>query len=190
MSISAVSDATWRGGSPAACASIEAIPASDRYREQSLHHPGIDAMQLRAAAVSDLVSIEVLLRACDLPVAGVVDHLPNFIVAADTGRIIACGGIEYHGDFALIRSIAVATQARGSGFGKAIVSRLLAACRSRSIEAVALRTTTAEDYFARQDFVRVQPGDVPRPLLSSGQFAGVCPASAIVMLKVLCPRSA
>ncbi|AKM02558.1 arsenic resistance N-acetyltransferase ArsN2 [Burkholderia pyrrocinia] len=142
-------------------------------------------MQLRAAAVSDLIPIESLLRASDLPVAGVAEYLPNFIVAVDARSVIACGGIEYHGNFALIRSIAVAAQARGRGLGKTIVSRLLAECRGRAIEAVALRTTTAENYFAGQGFVRVTFGDVPRPLLSSGQFAGVCPASATVMLKVL-----
>ncbi|UVE69726.1 arsenic resistance N-acetyltransferase ArsN2 [Burkholderia pyrrocinia] len=142
-------------------------------------------MSLRAAVVSDLASIEALLRASDLPVAGVAEHLPNFMVAVDTQGIVACGGIEYHGNFALIRSIAVAAQARGGGLGKTIVSRLLAACPSRAVEAVALRTTTAERYFARQGFVRIALSDVPGPLLSSGQFAGVCPASATVMLKVI-----
>lgn len=142
-------------------------------------------MQLRAAAVSDLISIESLLRVSDLPVAGVAEHLPNFIVAVDAQGVIACGGIEYYGNFALIRSIAVAAQARGGGLGKAIVSRLLTECLSRAVEAVALRTTTAESYFSRQGFVRIELGDVPGPLLSSGQFAGVCPASAIVMLKVI-----
>ena len=139
-------------------------------------------MQLRAAAVSDLTSIEALLRAAGLPVAGVADHLPNFIVAMDADGMTACGGIEYHGDFSLIRSIAVAEGARGNGLGKAIVSRLLDACRGRAVEAVVLRTTTAETYFARSGFVRIAPGDVPAPLLASGQFAGVCPASATVML--------
>ncbi|WGY70482.1 GNAT family N-acetyltransferase [Burkholderia cepacia] len=139
-------------------------------------------MQLRAAAVSNLTSIEALLRASDLPVAGVADHLPNFIVAVDADGMTACGGIEYHGNFALIRSIAVAEGARGNGLGKAVVSRLLDACRGRAVEAIVLRTTTAETYFARLGFVRIALGDVPGPLLSSGQFAGVCPASATVML--------
>lgn len=146
-------------------------------------------MQLRAAAVSDLISIEALLRASDLPVAGVADHLSNFIVAADTGGVVACGGIEYHGSFALLRSIAVAVQARGAGLGNAIVSRLLEACRSHAVEAVALRTTTAETYFSRQGFVCIALSDVPGPLLSSGQFAGVCPASATVMLLRIDGRS-
>lgn len=69
--------------------------------------------------------------------------------------------------------------------GKAIVSRLLAQCRSREVEAVALLTTTAEDYFAKEGFMRVARNDVPHLLLASSQFQGVCPGSATVMLKVL-----
>ncbi|MGT0249294.1 arsenic resistance N-acetyltransferase ArsN2 [Burkholderia pyrrocinia] len=158
---------------------------ANHYRLKRLYLSRIGIMQLRTAAPSDLVSIEALLRASDLPVAGVAEHLSNFTVAVDDRTVIACGGIEHYGNFALIRSIAVAAQARGGGLGKTIVSRLLAECRSRAVEAVALRTTTAERYFARQGFVRITLGDVPGPLLSSGQFAGVCPASAAIMLKVI-----
>ena len=142
-------------------------------------------MQLRAAAVSDLVSIETLLRVSNLPTAGAAEHLTNFVVVVNSQGLVACGGIEFHGNFALIRSIAVAEQARGAGVGKAIVSRLLAQCRSRAVEAVALLTTTAEDYFAKEGFMRVARNDVPHLLLASSQFQGVCPGSSTVMLKVL-----
>ncbi|MCI3973873.1 MULTISPECIES: arsenic resistance N-acetyltransferase ArsN2 [Burkholderia] len=111
--------------------------------------------------------------------------LTNFVVVVNSQGLVACGGIEFHGNFALIRSIAVAEQARGAGVGKAIVSRLLAQCRSRAVEAVALLTTTAEDYFAKEGFMRVARNDVPHLLLASSQFQGVCPGSATVMLKVL-----
>ncbi|WP_269502703.1 arsenic resistance N-acetyltransferase ArsN2 [Burkholderia sp. IMCC1007] len=142
-------------------------------------------MQLRSATVSGLVSIEELLREGSLPTAGVAEHLANFIVADDVENVIGCGGIEYHGDFALIRSIAVASHMRGSGIGNAIVSLLLAECTRRAVQAVALRTMTTDSYFARHGFSRVAVDDVPGPLLSSAQFTGVCPASAIVMLKRL-----
>ncbi|ONC62724.1 arsenic resistance N-acetyltransferase ArsN2 [Burkholderia pseudomallei] len=142
-------------------------------------------MQLRSAAVIDLASIEALLRASDLPTAGVAEHVTNFIVAVDSESVIACGGLEFHDAFALMRSIAVAGDARGAGLGKAIVSSLLTECRRRAIQSVVLLTTTAELYFADQGFVRVTREDVPRPLLASAQFQGVCPGSATTMLKVL-----
>ena len=144
-------------------------------------------MQLRSAGLSDLASIEALLRVSDLPTAGVEEHLGNFIVAVEHSAVVACGGVEYHGKYALIRSVAVAEHARGSGLGKAIVSRLLTECRSRAVQSAALLTTTAERYFAEHGFVRVARDEAPYPLLASSQFQGVCPGSAIVMLKVLEP---
>ncbi len=139
-------------------------------------------MHLRSATVSDLTSIEELLRVCSLPTAGIAEHLTHFIVADDSRGLLACGGIEYYERYALIRSIAVAERARSAGLGKAIVSRLLAECRTRAVQSIGLLTTTAEDYFAAQGFVSVARSDVPDALLASSQFQGVCPGSATAML--------
>ncbi|WP_409364297.1 arsenic resistance N-acetyltransferase ArsN2 [Burkholderia sp. Bp9031] len=143
---------------------------------------GVDVMQLRSAALSDLAAIEALLRASNLPVAGVAAHLENFVVLVDPPAVTGCGGIEYYGDFALIRSIAVASDAQRNGHGRAIVARLIAACRAREVQSIGLLTTTAEDYFAGLGFVPVARKDVPRPLLASSQFQGVCPDAATAML--------
>jgi len=141
-------------------------------------------MLLRSAALSDLSSIEALLRASSLPTAGVAEHLEHFVVLVDAANVIACGGIEYHGEFALIRSIVVASPVQGTGLGQAIVARLLAECHTRAVRSIGLLTTTAEDYFASFGFVPVARKDVPGPLLASGQFRGVCPDSATAMLMV------
>ncbi|WP_260436028.1 arsenic resistance N-acetyltransferase ArsN2 [Burkholderia sp. Bp9143] len=132
--------------------------------------------------MADLAAIEALLRASNLPVAGVAEHLGNFIVLADPPDVTGCGGIEYYEDFALIRSIAVASHAQGNGLGRAIVARLIAACRARAVRSIGLLTTTAEDYFTGFGFVPVAREDVPRPLLASSQFQGVCPDAATAML--------
>lgn len=142
-------------------------------------------MHLRSAAAPDLTAIEALLEADDLPTIGVAEHLANFVVGEGSSGIIACGGVEYYGDFALMRSIVIARNARGVGLGKTIVDHLLAECRTRAIRSVALLTTTAEHYFAGQGFAPVARDEVPRPLLASSQCRGVCPTSATTMLKVL-----
>ena len=139
-------------------------------------------MHIRSANASDLASIEALLQTNGLPAAGVAEHLANFAVAEEYPDVVACGGIEYHGEFALIRSIAVAEHVRGSGLGRAILSHLLSECRTHMVRSVTLLTTTAESYFANNGFVRVSRNEVPRPLLASSQFQGVCPASATAML--------
>ncbi|MGR3909040.1 arsenic resistance N-acetyltransferase ArsN2 [Burkholderia sp. SR8] len=141
-------------------------------------------MQLRPAISSDLPSIDRLLRASGLPTAGVVEHVKNFVVLADSAQLLGCGGIEYHGDFALIRSIAVASHAQRRGLGGAIVARLIAECRAHPVQSIGLLTATAERYFAAIGFVSVARTDVPAPLLASSQFQGVCPDAAIAMLMV------
>ncbi|WP_249205763.1 GNAT family N-acetyltransferase [Burkholderia cenocepacia] len=108
---------------------------------------------LRQATESDLTSIEALLRASGLPTAGVAVHLPHFVVAGGVSGIVGCGGIEFHGRHALIRSITVVEHARRAGVGRLLVTRLLAQCRAHAVQSVGLLTTTAEDYFVRQGFV-------------------------------------
>ncbi|AFT84992.1 arsenic resistance N-acetyltransferase ArsN2 [Paraburkholderia phenoliruptrix] len=142
-------------------------------------------MHLRSAVATDLAAIEALLKANELPTAGVAEHLSHFVVAVGPSGTIACGGVEYYAEFALMRSIVVARDARGRGLGDTIIAHLLAACRTRAVRSVALLTTTAEHYFAGQGFAPVARNEVPPPLLASSQFRGVCPASAITMLKVL-----
>lgn len=141
-------------------------------------------MEIRPATVDDLASIETLLHQCGLPVVGVSDHLQDFVVAMEGSTMCGCGGIEHYRDAALLRSIAVAEHARGSGVGQRIVSQLVAACHSLQVRSLVLLTTTAENYFTRQGFVRVARDDVPPLVLASSQFQGVCPGSAASMLRV------
>ncbi|NTZ84826.1 GNAT family N-acetyltransferase [Burkholderia metallica] len=143
-------------------------------------------MAIRCAAVEDLPSIEALLCQRGLPAAGVAGHVQRFVVAIEHSTICGCGGIEYYGDVPLLRSVAVVVaHLRGSGVGRRIVSRLVAACHSRNVQSLVLLTTTAEGYFARLGFVRVARGDVPSSVLASPQFQGVCPGLAVSMLRVL-----
>ncbi|KWK67544.1 arsenic resistance N-acetyltransferase ArsN2 [Burkholderia stagnalis] len=142
-------------------------------------------MHFRSAVVSDLASIEELLRINGLPTEGVAEHMTNFVVAEELSAVVGCGGIEYYDNFALIRSVAVAEHARDSGLGKSIVSHLLTACRAHAVQSVCLLTTTAEEYFAGLGFVRVARHEVPHSLLASSQFQGVCPGSATAMLMAL-----
>ena len=67
-----------------------------------------------------------LLEACGLPTADLTSSRPQFIVACQDGRIIASGALQRcgPGGSALLRSVAVATDARGQGVGRSIVREL------------------------------------------------------------------
>lgn len=68
-------------------------------------------------------------------------HLPDFVVAEVTGRIIGCAGLaRLSPELAEIRSLAVAPEMQGRGIGRALVSFLLQAAREVGIAQVCALT--------------------------------------------------
>jgi arsenate reductase (thioredoxin) len=141
--------------------------------------------RIRPATPSDLRDVETLLTASALPLAGVADALSTYAVAESGGLLVGVTGLEIRGDVALLRSAAVAPEWQGRGLGRALVEHVIADARARHLRALCLLTTTAEDYFPRFGFTRVSRDAVPAALLSTAEFATACPASAVVMEKVL-----
>jgi amino-acid N-acetyltransferase len=110
------------------------------------------------------------------------------MVARDEGHIVGVAAVESYGDAALLRSVAVAAAARGRGCGRAMIEAALAAAGALGAHEVFLLTTTAEGYFPRFGFERVDRRDVPPPVQASVEFTSACPASAVVMRKRLTLR--
>jgi amino-acid N-acetyltransferase len=70
------------------------------------------------------------------------------------------------------------------------VHHVIADAESRGIHALYLLTTTAEQYFPSFGFHPVERADVPEDVRETTEFASACPASAVVMRRVLRPPSA
>ena len=136
-------------------------------------------IDLRSATHDDWPAIAALLVQQHLPLDGAADHLPGFVVATREGVVVGVGGLELHGEAALLRSLAVATH--GQGLGSRLVSALLEQARERRAAVVVLLTTTAAAYFPRFGFMPVTRKEVPHALHASAEFQGACPASATVM---------
>jgi amino-acid N-acetyltransferase len=139
----------------------------------------VNSIALRPATRDDWPAIASLLEQQGLPLEGAADHLDAFIVATRDGVVVGVGGLEHHGEAALLRSLAVATP--GQGLGSRLVATLVAQARARGAAVVVLLTTTAAAYFSRFGFVPVTREDVPHALYASAEFQGACPASATVM---------
>ena len=139
--------------------------------------------ELRSAVASDLPAIERLLSASALPLAGVADALPGFVVAESDGAIVGTAALEVCNDNALLRSVAVAPEWRSRGLGRALVTRVIADAESRGIRALYLLTTTAEHYFPSFGFQPVAREVVPRDVRETEEFQSACPASATVMCR-------
>ncbi len=140
---------------------------------------------VRPALGKDLPGIQALLQRSGLPVAGVEEWLPHFLVAEHEGRMVAVAGLELHGPSALLRSVAVEPDWRGSGLARQLVDRHLSEARERDIKDIYLLTTTAEQYFPRLGFACIGRCDVPVQVQESVEFREACPASAVVMRKML-----
>ena len=141
--------------------------------------------ELRAASAEDYEQVLGLLRAADLPTAGLNRSLADFLVARDGDRVIAAIGLEVYGNAALLRSAVVDTSRRGTGLGGVLVSRLLEHARRRGVREVYLLTTTAERYFPRFGFTRIPREAVAPAVRVSEEFQGACPDSAVAMRKIL-----
>jgi len=144
-------------------------------------------MQIRTADEADLCEIQSLLRANELPVEDISKTLvKGFLVAEGaSGSVIGVGGLEQLGSSVLLRSLAVAREARGTGIARALVARLDDNARSCGRQDVWLLTTTAERFFERAGYERVSREDVPAEVRLCRQFAALCPSTASCMRKRL-----
>jgi amino-acid N-acetyltransferase len=146
---------------------------------------GATTAQLRPAVPADLPAVERLLAASDLPLDGVADALPTFVVAEAGGRLVGVAGLEICCDNALLRSVAVDPEWRSHRLGRALVTRVISDAEARGMRALYLLTTTAERYFPSFGFQRITRDEVPEDVRETQEFRGACPASATVMRRPL-----
>jgi N-acetylglutamate synthase-like GNAT family acetyltransferase len=138
---------------------------------------------VRRAAPSDLGAVERLLASSDLPLEGVREALPTFVVAQAGDDIVGVAGLEVCCDNALLRSVAVHPDWRSHGVGRALVTRVISDAEARGIHALYLLTMTAERYFPSFGFHPVGRDQVPADVRETSEFRSACPASATVMCR-------
>ena len=139
--------------------------------------------RVRAASPRDLPAVERLLAASQLPLDGVREALPTFVVAEWGDDIVGVAGLEVCCDNALLRSVAVADAWRSRGLGRALVSRVVSDAEARGIRALYLLTTTAERYFPSFGFREITRAEVPQDIRETSEFTSACPSSATVMCR-------
>jgi amino-acid N-acetyltransferase len=140
---------------------------------------------VHAAQSADFDAIARLLLDQHLPIDGLRDHLATTLVARAGAAVVGSAALEVYDDGALLRSVAVAQTLQHAGLGRTLVDAAIDLARARGIPALYLLTTTAERYFPRFGFERIERGDVPAGVQRSVEFTSACPASAIVMRKAL-----
>jgi amino-acid N-acetyltransferase len=144
-----------------------------------IERPIIRARPLRSTAVA-------LLQAQGLPVSDITaEHLEHFFFVGLDDSPTGLVGVEIYGTNALLRSLVVAESARTQGVGSALVQHAESYAASHSVGAMYLLTTTAETFFERRGYRRVDRIQAPPAIKLTPEFAGLCPASSAFMIKRL-----
>ncbi|NBP67817.1 MAG: GNAT family N-acetyltransferase [Cytophagia bacterium] len=100
----------------------------------------------------------------------------------DHKQLVASGGLELFGSYALLRSVAVDQEQRGKKFGQQIVHDLLTKAKSLGVTELYLLTETAERFFENKGFTKISREQAPEAILNSSEFKTVCPVSAVCMV--------
>ena len=142
-------------------------------------------LDIQPATKADVPALLALLTEQHLPVDGLTDHLRTTLVAKDSGRVVGSVAIELYADGGLLRSVAVDDALKGQGVGRALTDAAFQMARDQGLRTLFLLTTTAENYFPKFGFERIQRSEVPASVQTSVEFTSACPSSAVVMRRVL-----
>jgi len=146
-------------------------------------------MTIQPAQSSDLAAIQDLLRSIDLPHEDLTPaHLNHFLVAREEDRLSGVVGLEPTRDGALLRSLAVARDARQEGLGTRLVKAVEKRARDVGLRSLYLLTTTAADYFRARGYVEIERDALPEAIQKTDEAAQLCPASATCLQKSLSTR--
>lgn len=142
-------------------------------------------VRIRDAAPQDLPAVHKLIGEASLPLDGWADA--SVVLVAVLGHtVVGTVALERHGagrDAAfLLRSAAVDPANRGHGIGAQLTAAALERVDATDTP-VALLTETAEDYFPRFGFTRVDRAELPAALQASAELRGACPTSAHALLR-------
>jgi amino-acid N-acetyltransferase len=141
-------------------------------------------MTTRATA-ADWPAIEALLVSAALPLDGAAEAFATGIVERQGDALIGIAAIEPFADSAVLRSVAVRDDRRGSGIGQRLVHAAEDLARDRGASELILLTETAEPFFTRLGYDVIDRTDVPDDVAGSIEFAIACPSTAVAMRRRL-----
>ena len=142
-----------------------------------------ESLKVSKVDAFDLDKIKQLLKINELSLEDLKDHLSNFLKIENSDGLIGVIGLEIYGNYALLRSFAVHPDYQSNGIGKSLMKRLIKKSKILDIKEIYLFTTTAEKYFVKYGFKKIELTEVNPSVKESSQFRGSCPKSATIMKK-------
>jgi amino-acid N-acetyltransferase len=150
--------------------------------------PQNHAMVLSCKLIEDQTNFEIFcaqLKASGLPYQDLDFQRDLLVGYYESDELVGTGGLEVHGQYALLRSLSVKLGIRGQSVGTTITNFLIDEAKSKKLRAIFLLTETAREFFLKKGFQELPRQDVPEDIKQSSEFSNVCPTSATVMRLVI-----
>ena len=142
------------------------------------------AWTIERATQADRKPIEQLLADCGGPTEDLVGSWhESFLVAQDCRVITGVVGLETYGSLGLVRSLATLPGHRGQGIASELVERVEERARAVGIVWIYGLTTTAEAFFVKRGYERVDRSEVPEAIRDTAEFRELCPETAVCLRK-------
>jgi amino-acid N-acetyltransferase len=127
-----------------------------------------------------------LLERASLPTSDLTHgHMSHFFYTGSAAEPSGIVGVELLGNDALLRSLVVSPDLRGSGLGSKLVTHAEHHARMSSATSIYLLTTTAKHFFLGRGYLETSRDAAPPAIRSTSEFSGLCPASSAFLLKRL-----
>ncbi len=141
--------------------------------------------RIEPAAPADEPAIEALLTRAGLPIDGAAAAFEHGVVARDGDRVVGAAAVELFGSAALLRSVVVAADHRGTGLGRGIVAAAEDVARAEGVRELYLLTETAAEWFPRLGYEPVDRAAAARRVGASIEFTTVCRDSGVAFRRDL-----
>lgn len=141
-------------------------------------------LQLKKTPIStsdDLARFINKLKECSLPYSDLSLTKQVLYEFSLGDMVIGTGGLEIYDQYALLRSVSIASDCQRKNLGTGLVNQMLEIARNKKVSVVYLLTTNAEHFFRKLGFESVQREDAPASIKSTKEFTGICPTSAKLM---------
>jgi UDP-N-acetylmuramate: L-alanyl-gamma-D-glutamyl-meso-diaminopimelate ligase len=151
---------------------------------ESLHDRLLDAIgdPVCPARVSDMPAIRAVLARAGLADLAEDPDFPSFFYVRNEHGVIGCVALEVHGEDAILRSLAVAPESRGGGYGWMLADTAIQQARLRGVRRIYLLTEFASDFFAAKHGFRVVDRSTVSPAVARTRtFQGSTKSSFVAM---------
>lgn len=134
----------------------------------------------------DLSDINALLAAAGLCHDDLTpEHMKHFLTMRQGDELIGAVGLEVIASDALLRSLIVSPGHREMALGIQLVDGIELLAHELGVTALYLLTTTADRFFDRLGYERIERASVPSAIAATTEFISFCPDSAVCMAKEL-----